>query len=195
MSVEAASTQKSIDAATLRRWRAEDVPLRILDVRMASEYENAHVPGSVNIPLDQLKRHAAEIRSGLNGDHLVLICQGGPRAEQACKLLSEQGYAQSMVLKGGVNAWLAANGDLTEGQPKWAIERQVRLAAGMLVLSGIIGSLRFPKLRFLSGAVGGGLTFAAVTNTCAMSRVLALLPYNRGSRKGVERAVAELTGR
>ncbi len=195
MSTDVTSTPDAIDAPTFRRWKADDSSLRVLDVRTSSEFENSRIPGAVNVPLDQLKRHAAEILAGLNGDRLVVLCQSGPRAEQASKLLAGQGYTGAVVLKGGVNAWAAATGELEEGHPKWAMERQVRLTAGLIVLLGILGSLRIPTLRFLSGAVGGGLTFAAVTNTCAMSRVLGLLPYNRGSRRDVERAVAELTGR
>ncbi len=195
MTTEATATRGWIDATTLRRWREEDDPLRLLDVRTAAEFENAHIPGAVNIPLDQLKSRCGEIRSGLEGARLVVLCQSGPRSQQASTLLAKHGCSEAVVLKGGVNAWAGAEGELEEGQPKWAMERQVRLAAGLIVLVGILGSLRLPKLRFLSGAVGGGLTFAAVTNTCAMSRVLGLLPYNRGSRSDVDRAVAELTGR
>ncbi|WCO68777.1 DUF2892 domain-containing protein [Iamia majanohamensis] len=77
---------------------------------------------------------------------------------------------------------------------RWDLERQVRLAAGSLVLAGIVGSLRYPRLRFLSGAVGAGLTFAAVSDTCAMGSLLSRLPYNRTAPScDVDRVVAELT--
>ena len=33
----------------------------------------------------------------------------------------------------------------------------------------------------VAAAIGGGLTYAAVSNTCAMANVLAKLPYNRGA--------------
>lgn len=73
------------------------------------------------------------------------------------------------------------------------MDRQVRLVAGSLVLAGILASLRWPKARFLSGAVGGGLTFAALSNTCAMSKVLLKLPYNTTSRGAALRTVQALT--
>ena len=184
----------TIDPSTLRRWREQGASVRLLDVRTASEFETGHIPGSVNVPVDRLKPHAEAIASGLNGDRLVVLCQAGPRAERARHILAQHGYSNAVVLTGGVNAWTSAEGDLDQGTPKWTMERQVRLVAGSLVLAGILGSLRYPRLRFLSGAIGAGLTFAAVSNTCAMSRVLGLLPYNRSSRKDVERAVAELTG-
>lgn len=45
--------------------------------------------------------------------------------------------------------------------------------------TAIVASVRRPAARFLAGAVGGGLVFSAVTNTCGMAAVLARLPYNR----------------
>jgi len=75
------------------------------------------------------------------------------------------------------------------------MERQVRLAAGSLVLAGILASLRWPGARLLPGAVGAGLTFAALSNTCAMSRVLLKLPYNQTGNADGEQTVAALTGR
>lgn len=73
--------------------------------------------------------------------------------------------------------------------------RQTRVNGAPRSHPCIGGHLRDTKLRFLSGAVGAGRTFAALSNTFAMSRVLGLLPYNRVSRKAVEQSVAQLTGR
>lgn len=181
--------EAGIDPATLQRMRRADATVRVLDVRTPSEHENAHIPGSVNIPVTQLKGHVADIRSAANGDPLILVCQTGPRAEQASRLLDG---ANPIVLRGGVNAWAAAGGTLEQGAPKWAMDRQVRLVAGTLVLAGIAGSLLNPKLTFLSGAVGAGLTFSALSNTCAMARVLGRLPYNRGSSHDAAQAAGSL---
>jgi len=69
------------------------------------------------------------------------------------------------------------------------MERQVRLVAGSIVLAGVAASFVWPRARLASGAVGGGLVFSALTNTCGMAALLARLPYNRGERADVERAV------
>lgn len=45
---------------------------------------------------------------------------------------------------------------------------------------------------FLSGAIGGGLTFAAVSNTCMMGSMLAKLPFNRAASADIDTAIAEL---
>jgi hypothetical protein len=84
------------------------------------------------------------------------------------------------LLEVGMQAWQAVGGEVNVGKPRWALERQVRLVAGSIVLASILASLRVPKARFLAGAIGGGLTFAALSNTCAMGSLLMKLPYNAG---------------
>ena len=61
----------------------------------------------------------------------------------------------------------------------WALERQVRFAAGLLVLTGVLSSVFVhPYFVWLSAFVGAGLVFAAVTDTCAMGLLLAKMPWN-----------------
>ena len=99
------------------------------------------------------------------------------------------------VLDGGIVAWESGGHDVVRGKEAWALERQVRLVAGSIVLAGIVGSLRWPKLRFVSGGVGAGLTFAALTDTCAMGMALSKLPYNRSRSCDVDQVVAALCER
>jgi hypothetical protein len=97
------------------------------------------------------------------------------------------------VLEGGVAGWQAQGGEVEREKETWALERQVRLVAGSLVAGSILASLRVPAARFLAGAVGSGLVFAAVSNTCMMGNLLARLPYNRAASTDVAEAVAALT--
>lgn len=62
---------------------------------------------------------------------------------------------------------------------RWALERQIRLVAGGIVLVSIVFSVWWPGARFVAGAIGLGLTVAAVTDTCLMGKLLMKLPYNR----------------
>lgn len=179
----------AIEVQEIRRADADRV--RLLDVRTASEYATCRIPSSVNVPLDQLRRYREHL-SGLS-ETVVLICQTGGRAEQACRLLTEADMPRLHVLEGGMVAWQQAGGEVEQGEPRWALERQVRLVAGSLVLGGVLASTRIPAAKWVSGAVGGGLTFAALSNTCMMGNLLSRLPYNRGSRRDVERAVSTLT--
>ncbi len=188
-----ADTQpRRLDIKTLREWLADDAPAQVLDVRTAAEFEVGHVPGSVNIPLSQLPRVCQDLAGGGRG-RIAVMCQSGVRSEKAEELLRENGCSDARVVDGGLNAWQSMGGDIEQGRPLWALERQVRLVAGSLVLLGVVGSMRYPRMKLLSGAIGGGLAFAAASNTCAMGNVLARLPYNQRSRQDVDEAVARLT--
>jgi rhodanese-related sulfurtransferase len=153
----------------------------VIDVRTPAEFETAHIPGSVNIPLPLVQEHATDLTAELSGP-VVLVCQAGTRARTAHAALTAAGAQQLAVLDGGVAAHTTAGQPVRRGRPRWALERQVRLVAGGLVASSILASLRFPKARFLAGGIGAGLTTAALTDTCAMGAALSKLPYNRGGR-------------
>lgn len=51
----------------------------ILDVRSPAEYESEHIPGSFNVPLDQLPQYAASLRDTIHRP-VVLVCRSGARA-------------------------------------------------------------------------------------------------------------------
>ena len=165
-------------------------------MRTPGEHAAAAISGSQLLPLDQLDQHAGALAAGLRTP-VTLVCRSGQRATQAHQRLTAAGASNLTVLDGGLNAWQAAGHtvDSTPGTTKWEMERQVRLAAGSLSLAGILASLRWPSARLLPGAVGAGLTVAALSNTCAMSRVLLKLPYNRTGSADGEQTVAALTGR
>jgi rhodanese-related sulfurtransferase len=194
MSTDAPSaTNSTVDANELRQIRQLDPEVRIIDVRTPGEYETAHIQGSYNVPLDQLPEHAAELAAL---DHpVVLVCQSGARATKAMDQLARAGKGNMRLLTGGIGAWQAAGCDVVRQSERWSLERQVRLVAGSIVLLSIIVSIWVPAARFVAGFVGAGLTFAAVTNTCAMAMVLTKLPYNRGATCDVDAIVRQLETR
>lgn len=171
------SQSRTVAAGELRALLEAHRDVRILDVRTAGEFETAHIPGAYNIPLDDLPEAVAELAAV--ADELVVVCQSGARASKACVALREAGLTRVELLDGGMQAWQAAGGQVRTGRPRWAMERQVRLVAGSIVAGSILASVRWPRARFVAGAIGGGLTFAAVSNTCAMASLLGRLPYNR----------------
>lgn len=173
------------------RLNSEDAP-RILDVRTPAEFESAHIPGSYNVPLDNLKEHRGELRRHLDQD-VVLVCLSGGRAEQAEKALAEAGLPGLHVLEGGMAAWTASGSPVTRGRQTWELERQVRLGAGALVLTSILGSVASPRLKWLAAGVGTGLIGAAVTNTCAMGMMLSKMPWNqRGESCDIDEVIKSL---
>ena len=182
----------TVEAAQVRESREADPQIRLIDVRTPGEFASAHIHGSYNVPLDLLREHREEL-TAQHGDPVVLVCASGARAEQARALLESAGLERLSVLRGGTTSWEQDGGDLNRGRGTWAMERQVRLVAGVLVLTGVVASTAFAPLKWIAGFVGAGLTFAAVTNTCAMSRVLGLLPHNRTSSAGGRTLLEALT--
>ncbi|MHA7238575.1 rhodanese-like domain-containing protein [Arthrobacter sp. TMS1-12-1] len=179
----APSAVAAVAPETLHGWISEHDDVAVIDVRSAAEFESLHIRGSYNVPLPLLSEHTDELAARL-GSRVVLVCQSGVRAEQARQRLAASGISAAHVLTGGVPGFAVAGGDVVRGRARWDLERQVRLTAGSLVLVGLAGG-RFvsPKVRMLAGAVGTGLTFSAATNTCAMGRALAAMPWNRAARE------------
>ncbi|MFI6875559.1 rhodanese-like domain-containing protein [Streptomyces sp. NPDC050400] len=167
---------------------------RLLDVRTPGEFQTSHIPGAYNVPLDTLREHRAELRRHLDED-VVLICRSGARASQAEQALAEVGLPNLRVLDGGMMAWEAAGAPVNRGPQRWELERQVRLIAGSVVLvTGVVGFF-VPGVHLIGTAIGAGLTFAALSNTCAMGMMLSKLPYNRGPRTDIRTVVASLRDR
>lgn len=183
-----ASVGGHLDAATAVAWAGEHQAV-VVDVRSPGEFAGTHIAGSTNIPLDLLLAHPEQTATALagTGAPVLLVCQSGARSTQALERLSGLGLAGVHALDGGVPAYAAAGGQVETGRvaggrSRWAMDRQVRLAAGSLVTTSVLASLALPRARFLAGAVGAGLTWSAVSNTCAMGRALGALPYNRGPK-------------
>lgn len=174
---------------TLRAWLADQQDLMVIDVRSAAEFESMHIRGSYNVPLPLLSEHTDELAARL-GTRVVLVCQSGVRAEQARQRMAGAGIDTARVLTGGVPGFAAAGGEVIRGRDRWDLERQVRLAAGSLVVLGLAGG-RFlsPKVRMLAGAIGTGLTFSAATNTCAMGKVLSAMPWNKAAKEPTRESI------
>lgn len=168
-------------------------PPRIVDVRTPGEFDTAHIAGAYNVPLDLLREHRDEIITHLDQD-VVLVCRSGQRATQAEETLRAAGLTNVHILDGGITAWETAGFAINRGPRRWDLERQVRFVAGSIVLTSVLGSLAAPKLKWVAAAIGGGLTFASLTNTCAMGMALSKLPYNRGATCDAQTVVAQLIG-
>jgi hypothetical protein len=81
--------------------------------------------------------------------------QGGTRARIAAEF-SKDKLGNLTVLQGGTDAWAKTRLPLVvSAKSRWALERQVRLAAGLLVLNSVVLSLTvYPALLYLAGLVG-----------------------------------------
>ena len=154
--------------------------LQLVDVRTPSEFAAGHIAGAMNLPLDQIESRIADLRQDLP---LILVCKAGTRARMAANLIAPC-RENSVVLEGGMDAWYRAGRPVvTNVRTRWSLERQVRFVAGLLVLTGVSLSVWVSwKWTLLSGFVGAGLTFAGLTDICAMGLLLAKMPWNRHSK-------------
>ena len=75
---------------------------RLLDVRSADEFSRGHLPGAVNIPVQELDRRLAEV--GPAERDVVVYCRSGHRSSLAAQLLRERGYTKVHNL-GPMTAW------------------------------------------------------------------------------------------
>lgn len=150
-----------------------------IDVRSASEYATGHLPGAINIPLEQIELRVGDLAEDAP---IVLICQRGARAQMAASQLAPCGR-EIVVLEGGTQAWIQAGYPVVASvEARWSLERQVRLGAGLLVVLGVaLAALANTRWIYLADFIGVGLSFAGLTDICPMGLVLARLPWNRGT--------------
>lgn len=183
------TTPQIIAPEQLKGWISSGAEVVVLDVRSAAEFETMHIRGSYNVPLPLLAEHTEEFATKL-GTKVVLVCQSGVRATEAKANLAGAGFGDAHVLSGGVPAYQQAGGETVEGVQRWALERQVRMAAGSLVIAGLAGGkFLSPQLRTVAGVIGAGLTFSAATNTCAMGKALSKMPWNKTASEPTRESV------
>lgn len=151
---------------------------QIIDVRSPSEFSSGHIPKAINIPLEQLSARQEDLDQD---SAVILVCQSGHRAEIASNLISTA-FADAQVLEGGTSAWKSAGFRIVSStRSSWSLERQVRLAAGVLILLSLgLAWAASPAWMYLTAFVGVGLTFAGATDICGMGIILAAMPWNRG---------------
>ncbi|MCH6160094.1 rhodanese-like domain-containing protein [Streptomyces marispadix] len=174
--------------------------LRTAAARKSPEAEGTDVPDGRDGPVGPDGPEGAEgPEAAAQAEGLVVVCGSGARSATARDRLMSQGIA-AVSLDGGTDAWAAAGHRLARtpgARAVWPMERQVRLAAGSLVLLGLLADLAVPGFRVLSFLIGGGLVFSALSNTCGMAAVLSKLPYNRRQTadSGLDATLATLTER
>jgi rhodanese-related sulfurtransferase len=153
----------------------------LLDVRTPAEFREVHVENARNVPLDCLD--PAVVIQGRNGgqdEPLYVICRSGSRGRQACEKFLAAGFTKAVNVEGGTLACVEAGLPVVRGKKAVSLERQVRMAAGSLVLLGVLlGWLAHPAFLGLSAFVGAGLAFAGITDTCGMGMLLARMPWNQ----------------
>ena len=152
----------------------------LLDVRSPAEFRSGRVRGAVNLPLEKVTPDAVRALAGGSSSPVLLLCASGGRATAAAGKLKGSGL-RTLVVAGGTNSCRQAGLPMDkDAGGVISVERQVRIAAGGLVFTGVmLGTFVNPWCYALSGFVGCGLVFAGVTDWCGMGLLLARAPWNR----------------
>jgi rhodanese-related sulfurtransferase len=153
---------------------------RLVDIREPLEHARESIPGAALVPLSSLD---AGLPSSLAADGRTLIfhCQGGRRTQDNAGQLSACSAGKLYLLDGGLEAWKKAGlaTRLDKSKPI-ELQRQVQIAAGSLVLAGLLLAVVVSAwFALLTAFVGSGLVFAGVSGWCGMARLLQRMPWNR----------------
>jgi rhodanese-related sulfurtransferase len=161
-------------------------PVELIDVRTPVEFREFHAEPARLVPLDQLDPRAlVEAQRGTRGDPIYIICRSGSRARKACEKFLAAGYSNVVCVEGGTLGWAREGLPVIRGDKVISLERQVRIAAGSLVVLGTaLGAFVHPGFLALAAFVGAGLVFAGITDTCGMGMLLARMPWNRAEGIG-----------
>lgn len=107
---------REITAAEARAYIGHLPPhdLQLIDVRQPKEYQEAHIPGAILIPLNELPQRLGEIDPSRN---TIVYCRSGHRSGAACQFLGQAGIARVLNLQGGMLQWQGsrASGEETKG--------------------------------------------------------------------------------
>ncbi|MEH3048352.1 rhodanese family protein [Sphingomonas adhaesiva] len=158
--------------------RMIDAGARLVDIRGADEHARERIPGALNLPLDRI--------DGLPRDGRIVVfhCRSGMRTTaNAARLEAAASDAPAFLLDGGIDAWRGAGlATIADRSQPLEIMRQVQIAAGALVVTGVVlGLFVTPAFLALSAFVGAGLVFAGATGWCGMAQLLRAMPWNRGA--------------
>jgi rhodanese-related sulfurtransferase len=169
---------KTILPVELQQILAAQPSSPVIDVRTPVEFAEVHVPQARSVPLDELKPSSLQLQKD---QPVYLLCRSGQRAMKAAEKFAREGFTQPVVVEGGTLAWIEANLPVTRSAVKViSLERQVRIAAGAIVFTGVLLA-HFVNYNFiwLAGFVGAGLVFAGVTDFCGMGLLIAKMPWNK----------------
>jgi|GEM_PF-196244 len=90
----------------IRKLQENDTKTTVLDIRDPSDWEHAHVPGAINVPIDWLIQRMEELPS--RDTPIVVACDQGLRAPSAARMLKDSGWRKLYTLQDGMEAYKGA---------------------------------------------------------------------------------------
>jgi rhodanese-related sulfurtransferase len=95
-----------------RKLITQNPTLKIVDVRLDTEFNESHIPGAINVCVcdpDNLLRDLSP------NDEILVYCRNGLRSSAALDFLNEHGYSKVYNMVGGIVAWKNAGYPTIEG--------------------------------------------------------------------------------
>lgn len=147
---------------------------RLVDIRGREEHARERIPAAASKPLDSL----TPVESG---QPVIFHCRSGARTKTNAERLGAACEGEAFILEGGIEAWKAAGLPVVQDRRQpLEIMRQVQLAGGAVILLSVFAALLVaPGWSLLAAAVGAGMLHAGLTGSCAMTRLLEPMPWNR----------------
>ena len=168
---------KNLTVEQSHQERQVNSTIPLIDVRTPAEYGSLHAESALNHPMESLDLNTFPFSKD---QKIHIICQSGGRSMKVCQKLKSAGFEKVVNVEGGTSACNGAGLPVITGKKAMSLERQVRIAAGSLVVIGaVVGHFVHPGGFALSAFVGAGLVFAGVTDTCGMGMLIARMPWNR----------------
>ena len=158
---------------------------QLIDIRGPDEHARERIGAAQNVPLDQI--------ASIEGDTpLIFHCRSGQRTAINATILSGVNAGPTYLLEGGIDGWKAAGLPVAaDAKQPLELMRQVQIGGGaMVLLSVVLGWLVAPAFLLLGAGVGIGMLHAGVTGSCAMTALLAPMPWNRPNASDQKASVA-----
>ena len=151
----------------------------LVDIREPAEHARERIAGAKLVPLSSFDAFS---RNELGNVSIPIFhCQGGRRTQENAERLVSCGAERMYLLEGGLTGWRNAGlATVLDRSKPIELQRQVQIAAGGLVLLGLVLAVSVSAwFAMISMFVGCGLVFAGISGWCGMARLLQRMPWNR----------------
>ncbi len=114
---------RKLSSAELKQRLDRRHDIAVLDVRSAKDYagELGHIPGSFNIPLEELPKRLSELDAHRNSP-LAVICRTNSKSGKAVQLLRVAGFKQALLVDDGMVGWRHLQSQILSAEQKGAYD-------------------------------------------------------------------------